>query len=127
MRSSTDRHRRGFTLVEVLASLALVGAILPVAMAGISLAMGLGETARQRTEAAMLGRSKLAEVMATGDWQSAETKGDFGDEWAGYSWQLTISEWEEPQVSEVTLTVDWTARGQERTVSMTTLGYVGSE
>jgi len=127
MKGSTDRHRRGFTLVEVLASLALVGAILPVAMAGISLAMGLGETARRRTEAAVLARSKLAEVMATDEWQSAETKGDFGREWPGYSWQMTVGEWEEPQISEVTLTVAWTARGQQRTVSMTTLGYVGSE
>ncbi len=127
MKSSTDRRRRGFTLIEVLVSLALVGAILPAAMAGISLAMGLGVTARQRTEAAILARSKLAEMMATGDWQSSATRGDFGDEWPQYSWQVAVSEWEEPQVSEVALTVTWKARGQTRSVVMTTLGYAGSE
>lgn len=119
--------RGGFTLVEVLASLTLVGLVLPVAVGGISLAMGLGRESRQRTEAAALAQSKLVEAVATGDWQGARDDGDFGDEWPDYSWEMLVDDWEEPGITEVAVTVSWTARGRERTVTMTTLAYGGGE
>ena len=53
------RGRGGFTLVEVLASLALVAVILPVAMEGVSLAVGAAGLARDRIEAASLAETKL--------------------------------------------------------------------
>jgi len=120
-------HRAGFTLVEVLVSLALVGVLLPTAMAGITLAMGLGDSARHRTEAAMLARGKLDEMLVTGDWQSSQTEGDFGEEWPGYTWELDVADWEESTCSEVTLTVRWTSRGHDYNTSLTTLTYVGGE
>ena len=121
------RRRDGFTLVEVLVSLALVGVVLPVAMAGVTLAMGMGETARHRTEAAALAGGKLAELMATGDWQSSQTSGDFGDEWPAYTWEVNVEDWEEPDCDQVTLTVRWTTRGREHATSLATLAYAGSE
>ncbi len=125
---SRQRHARaGFTLVEVLASLALVAVIVPAAMAGVTLAMGLGETARQRTEAATLARGKLAELTATGQWQTAGTRGDFAEQWAAYSWEMETGDWEEPEVRQVTLTVRWTTRGRERELTLATIAYPGSE
>ncbi|MCD6417143.1 MAG: prepilin-type N-terminal cleavage/methylation domain-containing protein [Planctomycetes bacterium] len=116
------RHNReGFTLAEVLVSLALVGIILPTAMAGVSLAMKMEETARYRTEAASLASGKLAELIDTGEWQSAETKGDFGEDWPDYSWQIQVEDWEETGVSEVTLTVSRPLRGKTLAVSLSTL------
>ncbi len=116
-----------FTLIEVLASLALVGIVLPAAMAGITLAMSLGDASRHRTEAAVLAGGKLAEVMATGEWLDGDEEGDFGDEWPGYSWEVEVGDWEEAEVSEVVLVVRWTARRQEYALTVTTLGYAGSE
>jgi general secretion pathway protein I len=124
-RRRTDRA--GFTLVEVLASLVLVAVIVPAAMAGVTLAMGLDETARQRTEAATLASGKLAEMAAMRQWQTAETSGDFGEEWPGYRWELGARDWEDPLVSEVALTVRWNARGWERELTLATLTYTGSE
>ncbi len=121
------RSKRTFTLVEVLASLALVGIILPVAMGGISLAMGLGDAARHEARAAMLARSRLAEIVATGDWQSDETEGDFGEEWPGYTWRLAVQDWEEPGLTEVALTVTCAGGRAGRVVTMTTLVCSGSE
>ena len=114
-------NREGFTLAEVLVSLALVGIILPTAMAGVSLAMKMEETARYRTEAASLASGKLAELIDTGEWQSAETKGDFGEDWPDYSWQIQVEDWEETGVSEVTLTVSRPLRGKTLAVSLSTL------
>jgi len=122
-----DDRRGGFTLVEVLASLALAGIILPAAMAGVSVAMGLDDAARARTEAATLARGKLDEVIATEDWQTAETRGGFGEEWPRYSWELEIGEWDEPGLSEVTVTVRRAGGLREVAVSVSTLAYVAEE
>lgn len=127
MKKAEDGSRRGFTLVEVLVSLALVGVILPAVMAGVSLAMTLGDSGRRQGEAASLAAGELAEMVVTGDWQSASTEGDFGDERPGYSWELDVTDWDEPGVSRLDLTVRWTARGRDREVTMTTLAYAGSE
>jgi general secretion pathway protein I len=124
MTCEPSRGRAGFTLVEVLASLALVGVLLPTAMAGIMLAMGMGDRARHRTEAAMLARGKLDEMLVTGDWQSAQTTGDFGEEWPGYTWELNVTDWEESTCREVALTVHWTTRGHEYRTSLSTLACV---
>ncbi len=120
-------RRRGFTLVEVLASLAFVGAILPAALAGVSLAMNLGETARDRTEAAQLAEARLAEVVATGQWLEGEEAGDFGEQWERFTWQMKSRDWEEPGLAEVTVSVLWTSRDAERTVDVTTLVYPGDQ
>ncbi len=119
--------RGGFTLVEVLVSLALVGAILPAAMAGVALAMGLGSASLHRTQAAALARTRLAEVTATGDWQEGGDDGDFGEDWPNYSWQMQVDDWEEPGLKEVTVAVTWTARGKKRSVTMATLAYAGTD
>jgi prepilin-type N-terminal cleavage/methylation domain-containing protein len=121
-------HRRaGFTLVEVLASLALVAAIIPAAMAGVSLAMGLGNTARQRTEAATLAHGRLAESLAAEDWRDGDSSGDFGDDWPDYGWELTVEDWDEAGLSAVSVSVTWFSRGTEQAVTATTLAYAGSE
>lgn len=127
MSRSSARRRAGFTLVEVLASLALVAVILPTAMAGVSLAMALSQTARHCTEAANLARGKLAEMTVTDGWQGSQTQGDFGEQWPGYSWEMEVGDWEEPECREVTITARWTAGGKERLTSLTTLVRPGSE
>ena len=126
MKEARDR-RAGFTLVEVLASLALLGAILPAAMGAVSLAMSLGSAAQHRTEAATLAHSKLAEAIATGDWLDGDASGDFGEDWPQYEWELAAEDWGEVGVSEVTVTVTWTARGAPHELAIATLAYSGSE
>ena len=119
--------RGAFTLVEVLATLALAAIILPVAMRGISLATSLAGQAKRQMEAASLAESKLAELVATGDWQGADLSGDFGPESPGYRWSADVADWESETLRQVAVTVEWTARSARRTVTLTTLVYVGSQ
>src|SRR4051812_32907857 len=56
--------RRGFTLVEVLATVAFIAIVLPVAMQGISLSVRTAGNARKQAEAAILAQSKLDETLA---------------------------------------------------------------
>jgi type II secretion system protein I len=117
--------RGGFTLVEVLASLALVAVILPVALKGVSLAMGAADLARDRVEAAGLAEAKLNELLADGTWQSGVQSGEFETERPGWEWELTVEDWSGTTLRQVEIAVTWTSRGRERSVSIVTLARVG--
>ena len=116
-------RRRGFTLIEVLATIVLMGIVLPVAMHGISLCMRAAQASRQRSEAAALAESKLNELVATGDWQYGLLSGDFGEAWPDYRWSGAAADWDDPTLRELSVRVVWTTRGQERDVILTTLVY----
>ena len=121
-----DARRRGMTLVEVLATIVMVGIVLPVAMEGVSYSMQASDLARQRSEASALAEAKLNELIATGDWQFGGMTGEFGEPWPDYRWGVSASDWQmDSTLKEVSVRVLWTRRGQERAVTLTTLVYQG--
>jgi len=127
-RFSPSRPRRAaFTLVEVLAALMLAAIVLPVAMRGISLATAAAGQAKRQMEAVSLAEATLAELLATGEWQSANLSGDFGEEWPDYRWAADVTDWEGTVLRQLAVRVEWTARERLRVVTLTTLVYSGSE
>jgi prepilin-type N-terminal cleavage/methylation domain-containing protein len=123
-RFPNSRRRSGFTLIEVLATLVLLGIILPAAMRSISVALAMAGHARHATEAATLAEAKLNELIATNAWQTGGS-GDFGTDHPGYQWRCTSAQ-QDFSLSQITLTVAWPERGQERTFNLTTLAYEGA-
>ena len=119
------RRRHGLTLVEVLATIVLMGIVLPAAMGGISQCVRATAIARQKSEAAALAEAKLNELIATGDWQFGATSGDFGEAWPGYQWRDVTSEFSDPTLQQLSVQVTWTSRGEQRDVTLTTLVYMG--
>ncbi|MFO8013904.1 MAG: type II secretion system protein [Phycisphaerae bacterium] len=115
--------RRGFTIVELLATLVLVGIVLPVVVHGVLLCLETAAFATQQAEAAALARSKLEELVATGQWYESEMEGDFGEDRAEYRWTSLTGEWEDSRLAELAVFVTWTRRGQEHTVVLSTLVY----
>lgn len=116
--------------MEVLAALLLVVIVLPVIMGGLSTATQIGSLTRFRAEAVGLAESKLAEVIATGDWEYGDASGVFepeqwGEDVSRYTWELTVSDWQDTTVSEVRVDVIWEQRYEEQRISLVTL--VGSE
>ena len=119
-------RRRGLTLVEVLATIVMMAIVLPAAMQGISLCMATSVAARQRSEAAALAESKLAELVATGDWQFGGQSGDFGEAWPDYHWTAAAEDWPaDPTMKQLDVRVTWTSRREEKEVVLTTLIYNG--
>lgn len=119
------RHARsGFTLVEVLATLVLVGVVLPVAMQGIGNSLAAADNARHSAEAAQLAQNKLTELILTGDWQYSGTTGDFGIDWPGYSWIVesgtSATALSDYGLTEVRVSVAWQSRGKPRQLSVST-------
>jgi prepilin-type N-terminal cleavage/methylation domain-containing protein len=110
---------RGFTLIEVLATLVLLGIVMPVAMRGVSLALAAASTARHTAEAASLAEAKLNELVADGSWQTSGQTGDFPDN-PEYHWTCENTS-RDYGTSEVALHVTWTQRGVERSMSLSTL------
>jgi type II secretory pathway pseudopilin PulG len=111
---------RGVTLVEALAAIALIGIVLPVAMQGVSLALGAGAMARRSAEAAALAETLLNELVISGDWQLGDQEGSFEPDWPGYSW-ATRSYNRDFGLVEIEVDVTWLWRGQEKTVQLSTL------
>ncbi|NJL31768.1 MAG: type II secretion system protein [Phycisphaerales bacterium] len=116
----------GYSLVEVLAALLVVGIVLPVAMQGISLAASLGSQAQRRREATGLAQMKLQELVVTGAWQQGSLAGDFAELGPGYQWQAVVEDWQEESIRQLSVQVQWSQRGKEQMVMLTTLVDAGT-
>jgi prepilin-type N-terminal cleavage/methylation domain-containing protein len=116
MRRNTLRIA-GFTLPEVLATLVLLGLLLPIVLRGVTLSMHAAADARHRGEAAVLAESLLYEVAYTG--AAVAPQGDFGPDWPGYTWRLNRTAAGDG-MTEIGVEVAWVARGQTRSVAVAT-------
>jgi type II secretion system protein I len=114
----------GFTLIEMLVTLALIALVMPAAMRGISLSMQLGGQSRKEIEAVALARTQLTELLITGDWENGARNGDFGSDWPGYKWNVDVSNWTESSndsLRQLELTVTWPSRNTTRKCVLATL------
>lgn len=124
-RARLRRRRRGFTLVEVLATLMLLAIVLPAILQGISLAMLAASKAKRQSEATSLAQWKLNDLVTTGNWAKGETEGDFGTDpqWAAYRWTAEYQNWSQGSVQELRLHVTWVVNNRQDEVVLSTLVY----
>ena len=120
-----ERYGRfgGFTFIELLVTIVLIGIIMPVAMRSIGLCTRLGGYSRRQIEAASLAYTKLTELTSSQDWKTSEKRGDFGSDWPGYQWTAAVSNWTDSVVSQLDLTVTWQSQGKQRSLTLSTLVY----
>jgi prepilin-type N-terminal cleavage/methylation domain-containing protein len=119
------RPGRGFTLVEVLATVALIAIVLPVAMYGIQLCMQTASAARRQAEAATLAQSKLQELTAMAavpQFSAGNESGDFAPDFPDYKWQATTTDID-TNLQQLDVRVSWVARNQERDLTVSTWVY----
>jgi prepilin-type N-terminal cleavage/methylation domain-containing protein len=116
-------HPGGFTFVELLATMVLIGLIMPVAMRTISLCTRLAGQSRREIEAVSLASTKLTELIASGDWETGGQTGNFGADWPGYEWRAELSAWTESTIRQLDVEVLWTSQGRQRQVTLSTLVY----
>jgi len=120
MRNRQDH--RGFTLIEVLATLLLLGIVMPVAMRGISIALAAADNARHVAEASALAETKLNDLLTQGVSSASGLTGDFSPDHPEYQWSYQSAP-RDYDVTEVQLRVTWLERGRSRNFDLSTLTY----
>jgi general secretion pathway protein I len=99
MRSMTPQRRRlmkglssGFTLLEVMMAVALMAIALTAVFGSQSQSLSMAIDAKFNTIAPFLAQSKMAEIEAEECENMASDSGDFEDDFAGYRWDMTVSD-----------------------------------
>ena len=111
---------KGFTLLEVLVSLAILSATLIMAFQVTSGAIAAAERSEAWTTASLLGEEKLREATDTFA-EVQETKGTFPDPYEQYTWKISVKQAIHSDVREVYVSVSWNADGVEETINLSGL------
>jgi general secretion pathway protein I len=126
------RRPAGFTLVEVLVALAVMAAAVPIVFQAFHGALHGVRLVDKYGVATLLAESKLASLSAEGPLEEAVRSGRFAN---GFTWTARVQPFlaEPPAVHdhlpfrpyEVTVTVRFDDRREDRSVSLTTLRLDG--
>jgi type II secretion system protein I len=108
---------KGFTLLEVLVSLAILSATLILAYQVTSGAIAASDRSEAWTTASLLGEEKLREVTETFP-EIQETTGNFSDPQDRYAWTLTVKQALHPDAREVHVSVSWEMDGIVQTFTL---------
>jgi type II secretion system protein I len=110
-------NRRGFTLLEVLVSLAILSITLLLAYEVLSGAIAAEDRSERWTVASFLGETLARESIA--GWpETGDTEGKFAAPMDSYSWKRSIRPAAHPDAREVHVTVTWSAGGREERVTL---------
>jgi len=119
---------RGFTLIEVLVTLLLVGIVIPTIMHAITSAASAGIAARHRNDAAALAQSQLAcLVLAVSQGQTPALAGDFNQDGFAYQWKATVQAWNQDTTSlgiqDIDLTLNWLEGSHSNSMTLSSLAF----
>jgi type II secretion system protein I len=110
--------RRGFTLLEVLVSLAILSITLLLAYEVLSGAIAAEDRSERWTVASFLGESLVRE--STSMWpDTGDAEGKFASPMDSYSWKRSVRPAMHPDAREVHVTVTWSSEGREEKVTLT--------
>lgn len=124
-RSGAERARRrdqaGFTLAEVLAALAFMAIVIPVAVEGLRVANTAGQVGLRKAVATRVAERVLADWLASGRTQSAQQRGTIQEQAFEYRWSVRTEPWNQDTMRVATAEVLYTVQGREYDVRVATL------
>jgi len=116
------RRQCAFTLAEVLAALAFMAIVIPVAVEGLRVANLAGQVGQRKATAARIAERVLNERIVTS--QSQQTPVNRGTIYEGvvaYDWSVRTEPWKLDTMRLVTVQVTYQAQGQDYDVRVSTL------
>ena len=120
------RGRSGAILMEALVALTILTAGISVIAQGFSLGLQASSLARSRSTAARLAADKLVEVETSDLARLSNEAGDFGEDYPGFTWEITVEEADLPDLRRIHAVVRWVRRGIEREVKLSRLLYTAT-
>jgi len=111
---------RGFTLLEVLVSLAILATTLLLAYQVVSGAIAAEDRSEKWTAASYLAEALVLDAVAEFP-EVAETEGTFPPPQEAYSWKRSVRPAAHQDAREVQVVVTWSSEGREEQVSLTGL------
>ena len=114
-------QHRGSLLIEHLVAMALLGLLVVSVFSLLSTGSRAAQMAKEARIAGSLAAQKLEELTARCDRTTDVSPQPLDPaRFSGYQWQADVTE-VAPNLRQMTVTVKWVARGQERKVRLTTL------
>jgi general secretion pathway protein I len=96
---------RGFTLLEVMISMAILAIALVAVFQSQSQSLSLENRAKFTTTAALLAQGKMAEIEAADPRDVRSGSGDFGDQFPDYTWEIDVRDSEMAVLKKIDLIV----------------------
>ena len=122
IKHSVSGEKNGFTLVEILVTLAILAAILPALLHAFTSAARNQALSDNTTTALYLLKFRMAEIEMGGYPDVGDDTGEFGNN-TRYRWSSTVEDIESEDVENIRriqVTVTWQHRNRERSMSMNT-------
>jgi prepilin-type N-terminal cleavage/methylation domain-containing protein len=117
----SSRVRRAFTLAEVLAALALMAIIIPVAIHGVEIASRAGNLGQRKATAMRIAERVLNEQIVTSQSIPSNSNGTVTEDGIAYPWTLTTDTWPEEPMSVLKVRVTFSLQGNSYDMSVSTL------
>lgn len=103
---NTMQRARGFTLIEMIAAVAVVSIALGAIIAGMGRFAGNAAHLRERTIALIVAHNALAELDMQRAWPDVgERKGETEMAGAVWAWTITVQKTEDPQLRRADIVV----------------------
>ena len=99
-------HHGGFSLIEVMVAILILGIALVGLTHGIATALGSSKESEWQTTAALFAAGKIETLRAEDGWDNGETDGDCGAGLEAYHWKQTVSGADVDGLHEVAVTVE---------------------
>jgi prepilin-type N-terminal cleavage/methylation domain-containing protein len=110
---NTPPSNAGFSLVEVMVAILILGVAVVGLTRGITTALDSSKESELQTTAAMFAAGQIELLRAEGDIENGETDGDCGPELKAYRWKQTISDTDIDGLHNVDVVVESAQNGQE--------------
>lgn len=127
MRCNADQSRAartsraGFTLAEVLAALAFMAIVIPVAVQGIQVAGRAGQVALRKADAVRIAERVMNELEVTGLLANGSQNGVIEEGSREFAWTFQSQPWIDGSLDEVRVKVAFEVQGQTFDVQLVTL------
>lgn len=92
--------KNGFTLLEILIAVSILAIVVTVGFKAHSQSIAMNEEAKFYVTASALAQLRLAEFESKIDADMTEDSGDFGDEFPGYRWRMSVAHVDLPMQHE---------------------------